>query len=183
MQEPHLLFEVHVHLPYQDRNNLLPLGIHIKLLHNYHVCALGLFFLSEMRLLTLCRFHSKIITHSAIKKLLYAPPSLFPLEVKSPISQSCCILIAIKLPNYYKCSATTDPATLCTDSNILKVTIITNFQSVPGNIQSQEIIQPLLPFCSPLHSVLLHFNIIWFWSTEFKDKAMGLTKHLEMPAF
>lgn len=118
------------------------------------------FFLSETRLLTLCRFHSKIITHSAIKKLLNAPPSLFHLEVKSLISQSCCILIAIKLPNYYKCSATTDLATSC--SNILKVTIITNFQSVPGNIRSQEIIQPLLPFCSPLHSVLLHFNIISF---------------------
>lgn len=107
----------------------------------------------------------------------------FPLELKSPMSQSCCVLIAIKAPNYCKRSATTDLATLCSDSNILKVTIITNFQSVPENIQSQEIIQPLLPFRSPLHSVLLHFNTIHFWSTEFKDKAVGLTKHLEKPAF
>lgn len=118
-----------------------------------------------------------------MKKLLNTSPCLFPLELKSLISQSCCILIAIKPSNYCKHSTTTDLATLCSDSNILKVTIITNFQSVLENIQSQEIIQPLLPFRSPLRSVLPHFSIPGFRSAAFKDKAGGLRKHLEIPAF
>lgn len=141
---------------------------------------IGGVFLTETRLLTLCRFHSKIITHFAAKKLLNTPPHLFHLEVKS--LKSCCTLIAIKPPNYRKRCTTTDLATSSSVSNILKVTIVTNFWSVPENIQRQEIIQPLLPFCSPLHSILPHFNIIRFWSAEFKAKAVCLTKHLEIPA-